>query len=100
MTDDQDLLTPSQERAIERLQLVGVVLLLVLTIGIGVLDKLTTISNWKLAGFGFTLALLLLAAATAVVGHIEGRSARGVARRALRETGGDLSKQVARLRRR
>lgn len=100
MVDDQAQPTSGEERAIERLQLVGVVLIASAGIGARVVDKATSISNWVVYGVAVIVIMTVAIGGTMIVGRVEHRPARDVARDALRETTSDLKRKMNRFRRR
>jgi hypothetical protein len=97
VTDDQSQPTPGRERAIARLQLAGVVLLVFASVGARIIDELTPVSNWLVYGAAVSTVMTLFVVGPIIVGRIERRPARDVAMGALRETTSDLKKHAARL---
>jgi hypothetical protein len=99
VAEDETQPTSGHDRAIDRLQLAGVVLIVFATIGARIVDKVTSVSNWMVYGVAVIVVTAVLIVGAIVVGRVEGRPARDVATGAVRATKSDLKKQVARLRR-
>ncbi|MDO8390565.1 MAG: hypothetical protein Q7V57_08760 [Actinomycetota bacterium] len=100
MTDGEPQLDPAQQKAIERIQIIGVFLLIGLTVTLTVLYNSHLIGVWP----GLTIALLgplsIITVATLAASRVERTTFVAVARRGIQAARTDLRSQPARLRRR
>jgi hypothetical protein len=100
MDGDDDHLTPQQERAIMRIQLVGVVSLIVSVTAVTIAFNTDMRGKWGVLAFAIISVGVLLVASTLFVARTEHRRAREVVSRGLREIGDDTTKFIRRATRR
>jgi hypothetical protein len=91
-------LTPAQENAVERLQFVGVVVLISGIVGAGILDRLLHVNALLSVGTVFAVFALNLIIITVLVARVLGVSALTVARDGVRSVGDDARRTLARAR--
>lgn len=100
MTDNDPQLTPEQEKAVGRVQIAAVTLVLGLTIALRVLANSDAMGLWAMAAIGLPAGVAIALAATLAVSRVEGRPFREVVVRTFRRFVIGLRKCPARLRRR
>lgn len=98
VADDRDL-SPEQDRALDRLQVVGFVALTAIVLGGQIVAATTDIELWKLVSVVLAALVALAAVLTYVVSRIEGTTPRVVLGRSSRTMAAELRTKVARLRR-
>ncbi|MEP7115906.1 MAG: hypothetical protein ABI862_21755 [Ilumatobacteraceae bacterium] len=105
MADEQrktvfDDLRPAQESAVERLQFVGVMVLIAGIVGSGILHRLLHVDALLTVGIVFTVFALNVIIITVLVARVLGVSSLTVAREGVRSVGDDARLTLARARRR
>jgi len=93
-------LSPEQDKAVERLQLIGVVLTVAILIAIRVLVRTSSIDFWKLLAAGFASMFAVVALIGFLVSRVEQIPFRTLIRRINREVVADLKGSPERLRKR
>jgi uncharacterized protein with ACT and thioredoxin-like domain len=92
-------LTPEQDRAVGRVQLVGVLVLISLTMGVKILNYADVLGAWTLIELFIVGSVGLLVGFTVLVARIADCPVREVARFGVRNIRDDARKFVARVRR-
>jgi hypothetical protein len=100
VTEGHRKLTPEQQKAMERIQLAGVLLLIVVMVTMNVLARSDVIDTWKLLVIGFAAMIALVMIAGLAVSRVEARPFGDVMRDLFRASRADLKSAPARLRRR
>jgi ACR3 family arsenite efflux pump ArsB len=94
------VLTPKQDKAIDRIQFVGVVLLIGIMIAMKVLASSEVIDGWTLPLVGLSAMVALVALVGFVVSRVEQRPYREVMSSSLRGAAKNVKGSPARLRQR
>jgi hypothetical protein len=92
--------TPDQERAVGRVQLVAVIVLIGLIVGVRILGDETSMGTARILALFAAGGVLLLVVVSVLVARIDRRPVREVMGHATRDVGADVTKLVARIRRR
>jgi hypothetical protein len=92
-------LTPEQDRAVGRVQLVGVLVLISLITGVNILSNADMLGAWTLIELFIVGSAVLFVVFTVLVARIANCPVREVALLGLRNIRGDARKFVARVRR-
>ncbi len=91
-------LSPEQDKAIGRLQLIGVISNLAVATTIAVLSRTSVIDSWKLVTIGFATWIGLIVVLTFLVSRVEQISLKTLIRRSNSVMVADLRSSPARLR--
>lgn len=93
-------LTPEQQKAMERIQVAGVLLLIVVMVTMNVLARNDVVDTWKVLVLGFAAMIALGMIAGLAVSRVEARPFGDVMLESFRASRADFKSAPARLRRR
>lgn len=93
-----DDVTPAEQAAVERIQLVGVMVVIAGIIGAKIFDRLLHVNAWLNVGIVLTVFALTVIIVTVLVARVLGANWLTVAQESLRSVGNDARQTLSRVR--